>query len=236
MSDSDESTPKRVRFRPEVAPGVSHPAVFSKSILERLPSLFDDSHKLVLDPFAGTGKIHELSNKMESSKLTTFGVEIEPEWARLNHRTAVANAIALPFRDESFDAVVTSPTYGNRFADKHNAKDGSIRRSYTHDLGRTLHAENSGSMQWGQAYRDLHVKAWAECFRVVRPGGLFVLNISDHVRAKRRQFVSSWHLQISLDLGFRLIRCETITTNRLREGANSSSRIDGEFLFVMVKP
>ena len=92
-----------------------------------------------------------------------------------------ANAIALPFRDESFDAVVTSPTYGNRFADKHNAKDGSIRRSYTHDLGRTLHAENSGSMQWGQAYRDLHVKAWAECFRVVRPGGLFVLNISDHV-------------------------------------------------------
>jgi tRNA G10 N-methylase Trm11 len=95
-----------------------------------------EGYERVLDPFAGTGRIHELEN-------WTVGVEIEPEWATMRDGTIVANALNLPFRDASFDAVVTSPTYGNRLADHHDARDSSRRHSYKHDLGRDLHSENS---------------------------------------------------------------------------------------------
>jgi tRNA G10 N-methylase Trm11 len=83
----------------------------------------------------------------------------------------------LPFADASIDAIVTSPTYGNRLADHHRASDPLLRRSYTHDLGRPLHSENSGAMQWGDAYRAFHRRAWAEAVRVLKPGGRFVLNV-----------------------------------------------------------
>ena len=77
---------------------------------------------------------------------------------------------------------MTSPTYGDRLADHHDARDGSVRHSYKHDLGRDLHPDNSGAMQWGPAYRDFHTAAWVEVRRVLRPGGRFVLNVKDHVR------------------------------------------------------
>ncbi len=137
--------------------------------------------------------------------METIGVEIEPEWASLNKRTVVGNALALSFGDGDFDAVVTSPTYGNRLADSHNAKDGSLRRSYTHDLGRKLSGDNSGSMHWGDEYREFHHRAWTEAARVLRPGGRLVLNISDHIRKGRRQYVSSWHVETLISLGLALV-------------------------------
>jgi hypothetical protein len=86
----------------------------------------------------------------------TVEVELEPEWASQHPRTMVGDARALPLPDATFDMVVTSPTYGNRMTDHHNAKDGSRRITYTHNLGRTLTPGNSGAMQWGEDYRQLH--------------------------------------------------------------------------------
>jgi tRNA G10 N-methylase Trm11 len=222
----------RSRRRPEIAPGVSHPAVFSKQIMEFLPSLVDEQTHTVLDPFAGTGKIHDIDFSQSASQIYTIGLEIEPEWAHLRKGTFVGNARYLPFRSHSIDAVITSPAYGNRLADKHNASDGSVRRSYKHDLGRDLHADNAGGFQWGQQYRTFHGHVWQECFRVIKPSGRLILNISDHIRKGERQPVSSWHLSCLLGLGFVLTDCHRVSTNRLREGANSLARIDGEFIFV----
>ena len=146
--------------------------------------------------------------------------------------------MALKFDDADFDAVVTSPTYGNRLADHHNAKDGSVRRSYTHDLGRQLQEDNSGAMHWGPKYRDFHRKAWIEAKRVIRPGGRIVLNISDHIRKKQRQFVSSWHTQTLFELGFELVDANRVLTPRLRQGANSEARITAELVlaFDLINP
>jgi tRNA G10 N-methylase Trm11 len=106
---------------------------------------------IVVDPFAGTGRIHELSHV---PGVRTVGVEIEPEWARLSSGTVVADALALPVADSSVHAICTSPTYGNRHADHHEACDPSLRRTYRHDLGRELHPNNSGRLQWGPDYRE----------------------------------------------------------------------------------
>lgn len=94
-----------------------HPAKFSPAILAELVHIVADFnlHRL-LDPFAGVGTVHCLP-------ADTWGVEIEPLWAAAHARTIVGDALHLPFRRGSFDAVITSPTYANRMADHHNAME-----------------------------------------------------------------------------------------------------------------
>src|ERR1044072_9645513 len=170
--------------------------------VEALTPLAEHGPVSVLDPFAGTGRIHKLR---DMGPFLTTGVEIEHECSDMSPHTFLGNALALQFNADSFDAVVTSPTYGNRMADKHEAKDSSTRRSYRHDLGGQLHEMNSGGMQWGAQYRAFHEEAWTEVRRVVRDGGLFVLNIKDHIRKGKRQYVAGWHISTICRLGFDLL-------------------------------
>jgi hypothetical protein len=130
---------------------ILHPAKFSPTILETMEAFLPEAG-IVLDPFAGVGGCHAWATPTRQ----VVGIELEPEWAAAHPDTVVGNALFLPFAAVTFDAVATSPTYSNRFADSHRARDGSRRRSYTHDLRastddpeRRLHKDNSGAMHWG---------------------------------------------------------------------------------------
>lgn len=212
----------------------SHPAPFSEPVLIEMAKLIAPDWR-VLDPFAGTGRIHRVF-------ADTYGIEIEPEWANMHPRTIVGDALYLPFADESFDCMATSPSYANRMGDKHKAKDGSSRISYTHNLreltgdpDRTLHPHNSGGMQWGQAYRDMHRAFLAEARRVLRPGASFVLNVSDHYRGKQLQGVPEWWLGAAALNGFVLIRPIPVGTSRMLNGENRELRADHEWVFLLMK-
>lgn len=218
--------------KPDVGGGVSHPARFSDPLLPVFAAWLTPGMK-VLDPFAGTGKIHLLRDLID---VETTGIEIEPEWATLHEHTRQGNALKLDFDDGAFDAIVTSPTYGNRFADHHNASDPELRRSYTHDLGHTLSEDNSGDLHWGDEYRKFHERAWDEAERVLRSGGLFILNISDHVRAGELQLVSSWHVAALAARGLRYLDGKCVPTSRLRQGTNAELRAPGEYVFLFEKP
>jgi len=211
-----------------------HPARYSNPIIPAMADLLTDC-KYVLDPFAGTGRILDVCEYLPRLVLVT-GVEIEHEWASMRKGIVCGNSLTLPFPDNSFDAIATSPVYGNRLSDHHNARDGSIRRSYTHDLGRTLHQDNSGTLQWGPAYRSFHEQAWAEATRVLRPGGIFVLNIKDHIRKRERQYVPEWHLSCLIGLGYHApVYDLSIETPSMRFGANYEARLSHEKLFALKK-
>lgn len=169
----------------------------------------------VLDPFAGIGGIHYL----DQFGFPTVGVEIEPEWC--NHpRTVQGDATFLPFADEVFPIVITSPCFGNRMADHHEASDHSYRRTYKHSLGRDLNPVNTGGMPWGPRYRLIHSIAWYEVWRVTRPGGVFVLDHKDHIRDHRRQHVTNWHYQTITGLGFELVEVVRPEVPGFRFGEN----------------
>jgi len=223
--------------KPDLGGGVSHPARFSAGIIELFAEMLTDHHShhsvihKVLDPFAGTGRIHEL----RQYGFDTTGVEIEPEWAMMHPDTFIGDATNLPFATHSFDAVVTSPCYGNRFADHHKARDGSVRRSYTHDLGRDLDPNNAGAMHWGNEYRQLHIKAWTEARRVLSDGGVLILNIKDHIRSGKRQFVSGWHVTTLCRLGFDLLYHCDVPVRGLRLGGGRELRLPSEQIYLFEK-
>jgi tRNA G10 N-methylase Trm11 len=212
-----------------------HPAKFSPSILRHMKEIVHAEPMrplMVLDPFAGTGRIHQLAAPGE---IITIGVEIEPEWAALAQGTLVGNALALPFRARTFDCIATSPTYGNRLADSHTARDGSRRHSYTHDIGRRLHDDNSGTLHFGPKYKQFHEQAWAEVYRVAKPGALFVLNVSDFVRKFEVMPVTEWHVDHLIMTGWSLTRTIKVETPRLKYGANSQARAPHEHILVLRK-
>ena len=202
---------------------VKHPAKFTNVLLHEIGRHVKPGWR-VLDPFAGTGRVHLLTD------VETVGVEIEPEWAALHPDTIVADALALPFDDNSFDAIVTSPCYGNRMADHHDAKDGSRRHTYRHALSRPLHDNNSGQMQWGRKYREFHFKAWREASRVC--SDRMIVNVSDHIRGGERMCVTAWHTAAIMGCGWELVDEVFVETPRMRAGANAHLRIGYESILV----
>ncbi len=191
----------------------------------------------VLDPMAGTCKLTEIRSFGYEGEI--YCNEIEPEWAQLGEGKAIISeddAANLHFADDFFDAICTSPTYGNRMADHHNAMDGSKRNTYRHVLGRPLTEANTGQMQWGDSYKENHIAIWLECRRVLKPEGIFILNISDHIRKGIVIPVSDWHKETVIGMGFELVEELKIATRRLRYGANHTKRIDHENVFVFRRP
>lgn len=213
-----------------------HPAKFTDSILVQAADTLEcqPTGKL-LDPFAGTGKGVDF---MASRGWDAHGVEIEPEWASISSLMVVGDATNLPFPDECFDVIFTSPCYGNRMADHHEPgpSDTSTRNTYRHALERPLSPRSLAGVQWGPQYRRLHTKAWYEAFRVTKPGGHFLLNIKDHIRKGTIQPVTTWHIDTLVEVGYVFRWAGRVPTRGNRQGANGELRVDGETLALFRKP
>lgn len=228
-----------------------HPAKFSDVILDAIGVVLQDEcdrlgHEVhVLDPFAGVGKIHKLK---DPGRILTTGVELEPEWAEQHILTLVGNSLHLDelFVARKFNAIATSCTYGNRMADSHivGEADKSKRMTYTHQIGRQLHEDNSGKMQWGPAYREFHEAVWRQCDIVLTPGGLFILNVKNFYRTRTIKGkkvtelvdVSKWHVDFLIGLGYRAeIESIVVPTRGMSFGANGSKRVNHEMVHVLRK-
>lgn len=232
-----------------------HPAKFPDHMLPILADLAGNRAAVVMDPFAGVGKVLGLRDHGCFERFVLIELEAEwahqaeqhPRWRAVGDRLYVQDClnvmrlIAREVPHERPNLVVTSCTYGNRMADHHEAKDvgpdGKLtyRATYRHRLGRPLTAGNSGALQWGDAYRDFHDEAWEVVAHVLLPGGLFLLNVKDHIRKGVLVDVTGWHRDVVWTKGLRLIREERIPCPGMRRGANGKVRVAHESVLVFEK-
>lgn len=209
-----------------------HPAKYSDAFIPIFAEMLSGTDN-VLDPMAGTGKLVNIANHGYTGKI--YLNELEPEWAFMPEGAAgitIADAENLPYKNSFFDAITVSPCYGNRCSDHHKAKDKSKRNTYTHTLGRELTDGNTGIMQWGYLYREKHQKIWTECTRVLKPHGIFILNVSDHIRKGEVVKVTDWHIDYLTDLGYIIKDDIRVETPRMRFGANYRARVGYESIIV----
>jgi tRNA G10 N-methylase Trm11 len=262
MGNYDTGATTLGNFGRRVERTIQHPAKYSRSVTHAITRLLtklavthpEKSDWAVLDPFGGVGgifDIHVIEGDFDAGELTytITCIEIEQEWANdallhARYRPAHDQVLAMDFFDfaihpamhEAFDLVVVSPTYGNRMADHHEAKDDSVRNTYRHKLGRPLSENSSAAMQWGDDYRDFHRAAWDEVFDLIEPGGYFILNVKDHIRKGAKQPVSAWHKAYVGSIGFNLIEQINVGVRGNRQGENGDVRVDDEQVYLFQKP
>ncbi len=213
---------------------IKHPATYTNSFIPKFAELLIGCEN-VLDIFGGVGKLALIKEHGFTGKVVCN--ELEREWAETSPHNVdewhIGDAANMEWaKSNSFDAICTSPTYGNRMADHHNAKDGSKRVTYKHFLGRDLNEANTGRMQWGEKYRQKHLEIYKECGRVLKNGGLMIVNVSDHIRKGQVVNVVEWHKQALTNFGMKLIDEIKIETPRMGFGQNAKSRVQHECILV----
>lgn len=217
---------------------IKHPAVYTNSFIPVFAELLEGKDN-VLDVFGGTGKLALIKDFGFSGRVICN--EIEKEWANSSvHQVdewRIGDAAKMDWaKSETIDAICTSPTYGNRMADHFESKDGSSRITYRHTLGRCLSEHNTGRMQWGEKYRQKHLEVYKECFRVLKPSGSMIVNISNHIRNGEEIDVVAWHKEALRLSGFELIEERKIKTPRMGFGRNGNLRVECEVILVYIKP
>lgn len=202
---------------------MKHPAKYSESLLDVIGAHIPKA-ELVLDPFGGTGKLREVCPR-------AICMDIEPEWAKLSGLRA--DALRLPFANESVACIATSPTYGNRMADTFT--DHTHRITYTNYIGHPLHENNSGKLQWGNDYKIFHGFAWIEAWRVLAWNGVLIINTKNHIRQGKEINVSGFHSETCRELDFKLVASINVRTPGNRFGQNRDKRVDYEQVMVFQK-
>ena len=238
----------------------AHPARWSASVLDGIEAVLADfgpsperfaelpSPKM-FDPYAGT--LERLHTRF-SRDWNVFGSEIEFEWADQHPNTIHGDCVevmkGMAEYGELVTAVVTSPTYGNRMADQSmlpgvGAGARHTYNTYAFKLGKRLSALNTGATQWdnktGRSYRRLHRAAWAAAWEIIEPGGLLIVNVSDHIRGGEVAPVVAWHRDTITNMrsvGGQIPFEVKVDTPRQRQGANGDLRVECEWILMWRKP
>lgn len=233
-----------------------HPAQFSTELLlpmaEMLKEAGVEDFWEVLDPFAGLGLRLQAMNEMYfKGRLILSGLEIERALVRKADRFVIrGDATDMWFSDNTFDAAVTSPTYGNGCNDNFHAKDNSRRNTYIHRIrehegeGYELAANNTGQFGWrgGQAsinkYLDLHRAAYKEVFRVLKPGAVFLVNVKNFVVGDTYVNLRRHTDEMMAEVGFEYWGDQLVYTPGMRgaKGKNQPRGTTHEYLLMFEKP
>ena len=210
-----------------------HPAIYPWRVINKMYNITDNlGIQEVLDIFGGTGRIGKIKNYGFKGKI--IANELEASWKGQSTEqiqkdfgvdsTIIGDARKLDIPSDSIESIFTSPTYGNRMG-------LTGKNTYTDFVGKELDKGNTGGIIWGPEYEGIHKDAYKESFRVLKPGGVFILNMKDwptsRIKPKKGSIVNvedcivkatDWHISALEEAGF-----NTIRNYRVEEGRTVSS-------------
>ena len=271
----DEANPSGRPMNTSYAPGYGmaeysikidnrvHPATYPKIVQKTMADIAKKLKiKEVLDIFGGVGKIGKLKEYGFNGKI--LANEIEPSWKGQDTISLMrSNGVDVPMigdsrklnlYDNSVESIFTSPTYGNLMGLKSPKKTDS----YTAFAGGKLNEGNTGGEVWGPKYENLHKDIYKEAYRIIKPGGYFVLNMKDKpvsaanardnwiplkkstVKVEDKIMkATDWHINELIKLGFKPIertRIEEPTNNIGRQRFTRGLTVGYEDIVVLQKP
>jgi hypothetical protein len=161
-----------------------HPAPYPNSFVKIFSDILQkEGSKNVLDIFGGIGRIGEV--KKYGFEGTVAAKDIEPGWGSGTINEMTKRGVDIPlvgdsrdlkeFQDNSQDALVFSPTYGNLMG----RTSPSVKDSYQGTLGKPLQEGNTGGFVWSPQYEQLHKEIYAEAVKKLSDTGIVILNVKD---------------------------------------------------------
>jgi hypothetical protein len=236
---------------PEEVEIARHPAKWTDELFPVIAELlqFPKKGKLI-DNMAGTCKVVLLREHGFEGEI--YCAEIEDPWAKqgngLVHQADVVwvgDSRFLPYEDEFFDFFATSPTFANRMADHHKARDKSRRNTYKHAIGRDLTPGNTGMMGWlgkeGEEYRLTNRQIMQCLHRKLKPRARGVFEMKDHFRTLKtggpqvRQYVTRWWLRMMQAISFIILDKVDVPVEGNRQGENHDARMEYTSLVLVEK-
>ena len=190
---------------------------------------------------AGTLERLKTLESRENGWHQVWGVELEPEWVDGYSSMRLKQGDARDmhfFEDEFFDVIVCSPSYGNRDSDRTGDWwDNADRKTYAAALGRNVSPDSLCVPFEHPMYTIGHTLAWAESTRVLKTGGLFVLNVKNHIKNGQIVRCSQWHREVLRDLlRYKEIDDTSIPTKGRLSGENYEVRAeDVEKIYIFLK-
>ena len=231
---------RREYEREELGLPRKHYTRYNAAVIAAIEARIGDS-KRILDPMAGTmERLRELEQP-DRGWHRVHGNEIEQRWVDgyPHKRLRQGDARDLPYKDEKFDVIIVSPSYGNRDSDRSGEWwDNPDRKTYAAALGKNPDPLSLCVPFTDPRYKAGHTLAWAESVRVLKTGGLFVINLKNHVVSSTIQRVSQWHRTILRDvLGLEEIDDTSVATPGRHSGAHSEKRAENiEKIYIFSKP
>jgi hypothetical protein len=237
----------------------SHVCRFSTYLIEPIVTAFSDHltslHAdaiqcfglLLVDPFGGTAeRLGEIASGIGATPCAIELEQVYVDEARALGVTWVhqGDSRELWFLDDnSILAAVTSPAYPNGMTDNHHAKDTSRRNTYIHRIREThpdyeLHPDNPAGLSARSSKKgyakmlEVHAAVWAEMFRVMMPGGIFIVNTKNtpHI-----PFTAHTKQQL-LDAGFELVEHRTVEARGNNHQQHADRKVAVEDLLIVRKP
>ena len=212
---------------------LAHPAVMGPHIFEVCKQFLPFKGCRVLDPFAGVGTTATLL-----PEYNVVGVEIEKEWAQQQPSTICGDSVVVVPTLGKFDAILTSPAYGNRMADDFKASDESKRITYRHKLGRELSTGTTSNLHYGRGnrrYEKAHSNIWIVCVDALTESGVFILNCKDFIARGTQMEVTQWHVLSLISYGLNVLEHKKIPSRGMRFGTNYQKRVDYENIICLGK-
>lgn len=174
-----------------------HPAKMNVELARRLVEEYTSPGQRILDPMAGCGTVPVVASEMNRQGV---GVELEAQY--ITQHTCRGDTFALPFRNEQFDAIITSPPYGEaigRAGDRDIQKTIAAKHRYEQQrFGKTMtnhavygsHPKNVGSMPLQSKKRPSFIDSMGtilkEWYRVLAPRGTLIIVIKDQRKGRKR--------------------------------------------------
>lgn len=179
----------------------NYPAKFDDELASFLISHYTDEGELVLDPFNGSGTIPLKAAELNRN---AQGVDINPEatkltmekYADLQRRFKALGDLGIyngdsrnmPFPDNHFDFILTSPPFGLTIDAAHD--------KYSDTKGDLANSEDY--VQWRKGMKAV----LKDCLRVLKPNRLCAVEIRPRSKDGHSYPLFSWIVQDAEELGF----------------------------------